>query len=208
MLTKTRWISPTRTIRKRQGTSAVRMSHIYQNCQRANGLAWTAWMKNQNIAAMKINFLKTHRDSRILHSRTAKKTWQIMWRKRIFKWQPSKLLWIWIFGAVTKVRTTEKNYYLGRFSVACYVVVWSHQLVLLNDKRSYTDASIAVDKVNGCITCILVACDLYSSCRINKPQLSSEWLGEWLRNHEETTLVFFRSWTRYFSSMYFHAFFD
>ena len=23
-----------------------------------------------------------------------------MWRKRIFKWQPSKLLWIWIFGAV------------------------------------------------------------------------------------------------------------
>ena len=49
------------------------MSHIYQNCQRANGLAWTAWMKNQNIAAMNINFLTTHRDSRILHSRTAKK---------------------------------------------------------------------------------------------------------------------------------------
>ena len=49
------------------------MSHIYQNCQRADGLAWTAWMKNQNIAAMNIILLKTHRDSRILHSRTAKK---------------------------------------------------------------------------------------------------------------------------------------
>ena len=72
-----------------------------------------------------------------------------MWRKRIFKWQPSKLLWIWIFGAVTKVRTTEKN---SITSVACYEVAWSHQLVLLNKKRSYTDASIAV--VNGCITCI------------------------------------------------------
>ena len=46
------------------------MSHVYQNCQRANGLAW---MKNQNIVAMNISFLKTHRDSRILHSRTAKK---------------------------------------------------------------------------------------------------------------------------------------
>ena len=42
-----------------------------------------------------------------------------MWRKRIFKWQPSKLLWIWIFGAVVKVRTTEKNYYLGRLLWSC-----------------------------------------------------------------------------------------
>ena len=117
--TKSRWISSTRTNRKRQGTSAIHMSHVYQNCQRANGLAWTAWMKNQNIVAMNISFLKTHRDSRILHSRTAKKTWQIMWRKRIFKWQSSKLLWIWIFGAVIKVRTTEKNYYLGRLLWSC-----------------------------------------------------------------------------------------
>ena len=112
--TKSRWISPTRKNRKRQGTSAIHMSHVYQNCQRANGLAWTAWMKNQNIVAMNISFLKTHRDSRILHRRTAQKTWQIMWRKRIFKWQPSKLLWIWIFGAVIKVIKTEKNYFLGR----------------------------------------------------------------------------------------------
>ena len=96
------------------------MSHVYQNCQRANGLgAWTARMKNENIVAMNISFLKTHRDSRILHSRTAKNTWQIMWRKRIVKWQPSKLLWIWIFGAVMKARTTEKNYYLGRLLWSC-----------------------------------------------------------------------------------------
>ena len=69
---------PTRKNRKRQGTSAIHMSHVYQNCQRANGLAWTACMKNQNIVAMNISFFKTHRDSRILHNRTAKKTWQIM----------------------------------------------------------------------------------------------------------------------------------
>ena len=70
---------------------------------------------------MNISFLKTHRDSRILHSRTAKNTWQIRWRKIIFKWQQSKLLWIWIFRAVIKVRTTEKNYryYLGRLLWSC-----------------------------------------------------------------------------------------
>ena len=83
----------------------------------------------------------------ILHSRTAKKTWQMMWRKIIFKWQPSKLLWICIFGAVIKSRTTEKNYYLGRLLWS-----WGHKLVLLNEKRSYTAASIAL--VNGCIACI------------------------------------------------------
>ena len=37
-------------------------------------------------------------------------------------------------------------------SVACYEVVSSHKLVLLNEKRSYTAASIAL--VNGCIACI------------------------------------------------------
>ena len=85
------------------------MSHVYQNCQRVN--ARTGWMKN--IVA------KTHRDSRILHSGTVNKSWLIMWRKRIFKWQPSKLLLIWIFGAVTKVRITEKNCYLGRLLWSC-----------------------------------------------------------------------------------------
>ena len=44
------------------------------------------------------------------------------------------LLWIWMFGAVTKVRTMKENYSLGR------------------PVMSYTDAWIAV--VNGRIACI------------------------------------------------------
>ena len=41
---------------------------------------------------------------------------------------------------------------------------------------------------------------------MNRLQLSiGKWLGEWLRDHEEPTLVF-RSWSRYFSFMYFHVF--
>ena len=122
----------------------------YQLSTRERWLAWTAWMKNQNIVAINISFLKTHRDSRILHSRTAENTWQIMWRKRIFKWQPSKLLWIWIFGAVIGLRTTEKNYYLGRLLWNCLKPQAGFNL--LNEKRSYTAASIAL--VNGCIACI------------------------------------------------------
>ena len=39
------------------------MSRVYQKFKRANGLALTAWMKNQNIVAMNISFLKTRRDS-------------------------------------------------------------------------------------------------------------------------------------------------
>ena len=97
-----------------------------------------------------------------------KRTWQIMWRKRILKWQPSKSLWIWIFGAVTKVRTMEKTI----TSVACYEVVWDHQLVLLNEKRSYTELVI----VAGCLWFIV-------SCRMNKPQLS---IGKWFRNHDQS----------------------
>ena len=66
--TKSRWISPTRTNGKRQGTSAIYMSHVYQNCQRANGLdEWTI------KTLWRWTLLKTHRDSRILHNRTAKK---------------------------------------------------------------------------------------------------------------------------------------
>ena len=82
---------------------------------------------------------------------------------------------------------------------ACYEVVWSPQLVLLNERRSYTDARIAV--VNSCTACI---CILHW-CRMNKLQLS---IDEWLRDDEETILVFFCSWSRYFSFMYFHVFFD
>ena len=162
-------------------------------------------MENQNIVAM--NTFKTHRDSRILHSRTAKKTWQIMWRKRIFKWQPSKLLWIWIFGAVTKVTTTEKNYYgdLGRLLWSCLKPPAGFAE---REKRLYWRLDCCTEWLHS-LYFQLFACYLCSSCRINKPQLSiGERLGEWLRDHEQTTLVFFRSWSRYFSSMYFHVFFD
>ena len=40
---------------------------------------------------------------------------------------------------------------------------------------------------------------------MNRLQLS---IGEWLRDHEETILVFFRIWSRYFSFLYFHVFCD
>ena len=40
---------------------------------------------------------------------------------------------------------------------------------------------------------------------MNRLQFS---IGEWLRAHEENILVFFRSWSRYFSFMYFQVFFD
>ena len=117
MSTKSRWISPTRTNRIRPGTSAIHMSQVYQNCQRANGLALTAWMKTR-WKAMNISFLKTYRDSRILHSRTAKKTWQIMWRKRSFKWQFRNYC-EFCFWCSYKIKTTEKNYYLGRLLWSC-----------------------------------------------------------------------------------------
>ena len=104
--------------------------------------------KNQNIVAINISFLKPHRDSRILQSRAAKKTWQIMWRKRIFKWQPSKLLWIWIFGSVIKVRTTEINYYLSRLLWSCL----KPQAGFAEREKKLYCASIAL--VDGCIACI------------------------------------------------------
>ena len=128
-----------------------------------------------------------------------------MWRKRIFKWQPSKLLLIWIFGAVTKVRITEKNCYLGRLLWSCLKPPAGFAE---REKKLYWRLDCCSEWLHS-LYLQLVACDLYSSCRINKPQLSiGERLGEWPRDHEETTLVFFRSWSRYFSSMYFHAFFD
>ena len=114
-------------------------------------------------------------------------------------------MWIWIFGAVIKVRTTEKNYYLGRLLWSC-----------LKPPAGFGERE---KKLYCCLDCCsewlhslylqLVTCDLYSWCRINKPQLSaSDLIGEWLLDHEETTLVFFRSWSRYFSSMCFHVFFN
>ena len=40
-----------RTNRKRQGTSAIHMSHVYQNCQRANGLRGTQRQFLENICS-------------------------------------------------------------------------------------------------------------------------------------------------------------
>ena len=78
------------------------------------------------------------------------------------------------------------------------------------EKRSYTAASIAL--VNGCIACIcswLLVIYILDVGQTSRSYLSaSDSIGEWLRDHEETTLVFFRSWSRYFSSMCFHVFFD
>ena len=95
-----------------------------------------------------------------------KKTWQIMWRKRIVKWQPSKLLWIWIFGAVIKLRTTEKNYYLGRLLWSC-----------LNPQAGFVEREKKLYWRIDCCSEWLhsLYCGCY--CRINKPQLS---IGEWL----------------------------
>ena len=49
--TKSRWIS-VRTNRKRQGTSALHMSHVYQNCQRAD------WMNKKSKRCSDEHFQK------------------------------------------------------------------------------------------------------------------------------------------------------
>ena len=82
---------------------------------------------------------------------------------------------------------------------ACYEVVWSRSwFCLIREEAILT---------NGCCSewlhSLLVACDLYSLCRMIRLQLS---IGEWLRGHGETILVFFRSWSRYFSLCLFMCF--
>ena len=126
-----------------------------------------------------------------------------MWRKIIFKWQLSKLLWIWIFGAVVKVRTTEKNYYLGRLLWSC---LKAQAGFAEQEKKLYCHLDCSSEWQHS-LYLELVTCDLYSWCRINSYLLASDSIGEWLRDHEETTLVIFRSWSRYLSSMCFHVFF-
>ena len=65
---------------KRQGTSAFHMSHVCQNCQRANGL------DGRKIRTLwRWTLLKIHRDSRILHSRVVKKLADDERTKTIFK---------------------------------------------------------------------------------------------------------------------------
>ena len=112
----------------------------------------------------------------------------------------------WIFGAVIKVRTTEKNYYLGRLLWSC---LKPQAGFAERENWSYTAASIAL--VNGCIACIcswLLVIYILDVEQTSCSYLSaSDSIGEWLHDHEETTLVFFRSWSTV-SSMCFHVFFD
>ena len=65
--------------------------------------------------------------------------------------KPSNLLWIWIFGEVAKGELFRRSPFRSSCK-ACYEVVWSLQLVFLNETRSYNDAWIAV--MNGCLACI------------------------------------------------------
>ena len=67
------------------------------------------------------------------------------------------------------------------------------------------EAVLTPDCCSEWLHSLLVVCDLYSLCRMIRLQLS---IGEWLRAHGETILVFFRSWSRYFSFLSFHVFFD
>ena len=112
--TKSRWISPTLFYwNKPEKIRDLRFSHVTRLSK-----LWTrertGWMKNQNIIE-RWALSKTRRDSRILHSRTAKKLADNKNKKNL-EVQPSKLLWVWIFGAVANVRTIEENYSLGSHS--------------------------------------------------------------------------------------------
>ena len=77
------------------------------------------------------------------------------------------------FGAVTKVRTTEKNYYLGRLLWSC---LKPQAGFAEREKRLYCPLDCSSEWLHS-LCLYLVTCDLYSWCRINKPQLS---IGEWL----------------------------
>ena len=142
------------------------MSHVYQSCQRSKEL--DEW-KIKTFSRWTL--LKTHRDSTILHSRTAKKLTDNVYKKnfRIFKRSRRNYCDCqWSFGALTKVRTMEENYSLGRHSETHAKLVmklleaaswfcWAREGAILTP-------GFAV--VNGCIGCIcsqlLVICiDLY-----------------------------------------------
>ena len=88
---------------KPEKTRNVRFSHVTR-LSKLSTLERTGWIKKSKHYIATTLFKKTHRDSGILQSRTAKKLADNE-NKKNFEMQPSKLLWICIFGAVTKVRT-------------------------------------------------------------------------------------------------------
>jgi len=116
------------------------------------------WMNEKSTFSC-WTLLKTHRDSTILHSRTAKKLTDNVYKKnfRIFKCSRRNYCdFQWIFGADTKVRTMVENYSLGRHSETHAKLViklfeatswfcWTREGAILT-------SGFAV--VNGCIACI------------------------------------------------------
>ena len=108
-----------------------------------------------------------------------------------------------MFGAVTKVRTTEKNYYLGRLLWSCLKPPAGFAE---REKKLYWRLDCCSEWLHslysGCLWFIFFMLDKQAAVIYRRVTH-----GEWLRDHEETTLVFFSTWSRYFSSMYFHVFF-
>ena len=133
--------------------------------------------------------LKSHRDSRILHSRTAKKLADSE-NKKNFEVQPSQSQWIWIFGALISLghhSETHAKLVMKLFEAVSWFC-WTREEAILTLH--------CCSKWLHSMYLWLVACDLHSTLyRMNRLQLS---IGEWRRDHEETVLVFFRSWLRYF----------
>ena len=79
-----------------------------------------------------------------------------------FTWEPSKLLWICIFGAVTKVRTMEENYSLG-----CHSETHAKLVMKLFEAASWfcltrEESILTPDCCSEWLHSLLVACDLYS----------------------------------------------
>ena len=100
----------------------------------------------------------------------------------------------------------EENYSLG-----CHSKNHAKLVMKLFEAASWfcwtkEEAILTPDCCGEWLHSLLFACDLYSLCRMIRLQFNS--IGEWLRDHEETILVFFRSWWWYFSFLYFHVFFD
>ena len=99
----------------------------------------------------------------------------------------------------------EEYYFLG-----CHSETHAKLVMKLFEAASWfcltrEEAILTNDCCSVWLHSLLVACDIYSLCWMIRLQL---FIGEWLRGHEETILVFFRSWSRYFSFLSFHVFFD
>ena len=90
--TKYRWIFPTILLEQTGKDKGLPLSHVTR-LSKLSTRERTGWMKNQNIEAMNTFCKKGHRDSRILHSRTAKILADNQNKKNV-EVQPSKLLWI------------------------------------------------------------------------------------------------------------------